>query len=929
MLGFIAQIIIFTTHHFTQQIYHLMRKYLFLLLSLLSLDKVMAQCASTSIYPYEWPSHRNWFMAPGNERAGVILDMQTLTTTPAGNPATGDNLGQAVSQYEGSATVSDDSGNLLMYSNGRHLWTGTGNNVIQTYNGLLEGNENGATGINGSASQGIIAFRHPTAPNDIHIFTTDDANSGTTVGLNHFVFDLSGNLTSGPTRLGSFRTTEALAATRHSNGIDFWVTAMDVTGNFHAYLLTCTGIDIPNSNLSQAGGINVTANNNFERGGLAFSYDSRKMAQAHGSGTASQKVSLYDFDNSTGAITNRMDIGDPLNVFGPYDVIFSPNNNRLYVSWQNSNLTYYDLSSGVQATIQASVSNTGISCGVGAAIQMGASGKLYIASGNQGKGPLREIQEDINTATTFSTVSIPAAQVALGLPRMFIPPLDQLEIQDPGQLCSTGAAINLSTTWQCAGGDAEGLPHTYTSTKGAITDANTGAYDPKIVGVGVDTVIFTLTGTCGLADTLIINVINCACNDAQLLSPTISVCPIDSAFDLTAVFNPQLPGTWSVTPPPASSSNPLSGNIFNANGVDVGTYTLSYTLNNPGDPACTPAQRTIEVVNCCPQVAIAPTAEICVGDSTDLSTLVTSGTGTFQITNGPGGTATVDANSGMFRSDANVSGTYTITFTTNILGCTANDAVDVTVNPYPTPIITSDAAAICNGKSANLIASSAIGSSFTYRWDDNSTNSTRTVGAAGTYSVTMSIGSCSADTSITIGSLPSPVATLPVDTVICSLLGETFEAFVVHNAGANAVISWSEASAGNDSSAIISRTPTTLVVNVTDITGCVARDTMQITEYCIPPEIETPNVMTPGGDNPDWTPFGELTPADVAQSHFEVYDRWGLKMYETDEILPKWNGTNDGRICSSGVYFWIWKYTETVSGEEKSLNGFVQLINTK
>lgn len=522
-------------------------------------------CSSTSIYPFEWPAHNNWFVAPANEWTGTILNMTTLTTTVAGTALAGDNLGAQVGQYEGTTAVSDENGNLLMYSNGRIMWTGVGNGTTQTYNGLLEGNEGGSTSNRGSGTQGIISIRHPNAPNDIHVFTTDDANSGPTVGLNHFVFDLSGNLTAGPTRLGSYRTTEAVAATHHNNGIDIWVTAMDVNGNYYTYLITCTGIDFPNSNLAQAGGpTSVAGNSNHERGGLTFSYDGQKIAQAHGSAVVAEKISLYDFNNTTGAITNRMDICQSNQIYSPYDLIFSPDNQRLFVSFQQSTVDYYDLSSGVPATITASRLSTGLTTGVGSAIEMGTSGKLYIGSGVQSKGLLREIQENINSALTFTTVDIAGAYVSLGLPTMFIPPVDKLLISDPGTLCDNDSPFDLATSWVCTGGDGEAITHTYKSTQGNISDVNIGTYDPSISGLGIDTVIFTATGSCASADTLILNIIDCNGVSTQLVQgeQVLDVYPNPTTNQIK--FNSVSRGTFE---------------IRNVHGVVVSTGIVSAGIN--------------------------------------------------------------------------------------------------------------------------------------------------------------------------------------------------------------------------------------------------------------------------------------------------------------------------------------------------------------
>ena len=178
-------------------------------------------------------------MAPGNLWNGQIVNMSTGVITVAGTGGA-----PSVQAYEGVSSASDDNGNLLFYTNGRKLFKGTGAGTTLISSAFLEGNENGGTGTNGSAMQGVITVRHPLDPTNYYIFTTDDAGGGTTLGFNYAKVTAAGVVSIAPTRLGAYRTTEGVAATRHSNGVDIWITCMESgTGNLNAYLLTCTGLN--------------------------------------------------------------------------------------------------------------------------------------------------------------------------------------------------------------------------------------------------------------------------------------------------------------------------------------------------------------------------------------------------------------------------------------------------------------------------------------------------------------------------------------------------------------------------------------------------------------------------------------------------------------------------------------------------------------
>lgn len=128
-----------------------MKKLINFLLTLVLITPTLSytqQCPTNTslVQPWAWPAHSNWYFGDGN-----IHNFNTGVTTNS----------DAYNSYEGVSSVSDDQGNLLFYTNGRNLWDASGN---LTSSALLEGNEGGATGSVGSASQGVITIRHPFSP---------------------------------------------------------------------------------------------------------------------------------------------------------------------------------------------------------------------------------------------------------------------------------------------------------------------------------------------------------------------------------------------------------------------------------------------------------------------------------------------------------------------------------------------------------------------------------------------------------------------------------------------------------------------------------------------------------------------------------------------------------------------------------------------
>mgnify|MGYP001592206013 CR=1 FL=1 len=60
--------------------------------------------------------------------------------------------------------------------------------------------------------------------------------------------------------------------------------------------------------------------------------------------------------------------------------------------------------------------------------------------------------------------------------------------------------------------------------------------------------------------------------------------------------------------------------------------------------------------------------------------------------------------------------------------------------------------------------------------------------------------------------------------------------------------------------------------------------------------------------------------------NIEIYNRWGLLIHVTKGYIPNWDGiTMNGKICSDGVYYWVFNYGD-ISGGDYKTNGYVQLI---
>jgi gliding motility-associated-like protein len=104
--------------------------------------------------------------------------------------------------------------------------------------------------------------------------------------------------------------------------------------------------------------------------------------------------------------------------------------------------------------------------------------------------------------------------------------------------------------------------------------------------------------------------------------------------------------------------------------------------------------------------------------------------------------------------------------------------------------------------------------------------------------------------------------------------------------------------------------------------GCNTRDSIDI---ILAPDsyLDVPNAFTPGSA-PNAI-FKVVYKGDATLKKFAVFNRWGVKMYETSNIMEGWDGTYNGKPQPMGVYVYT---VEAVSANGKRLvkQGNVTLI---
>ncbi|RLD42177.1 MAG: hypothetical protein DRI89_07900 [Bacteroidetes bacterium] len=117
------------------------------------------------------------------------------------------------------------------------------------------------------------------------------------------------------------------------------------------------------------------------------------------------------------------------------------------------------------------------------------------------------------------------------------------------------------------------------------------------------------------------------------------------------------------------------------------------------------------------------------------------------------------------------------------------------------------------------------------------------------------------------------------------------------------------------------------VVEVISYEGCKATDAVQVLWGDGGVPFYMPNAFTPNGDGLNDL-FRAVPKYDyISEYQLTIYNRWGQKIFECDDIDCGWDGTYKGNASANGVYIYRIVYEEiSQPGQSKTLDGTVMLV---
>ncbi len=358
---------------------------------------------------------------------------------------------------EGCATYSDKDGNLLFYTDGSTVYNAQ-HREMQNGSGLLG---------QSSSTQSAIVIPKPGSSSIYYIFTVDAPNKqnadedftnnigdGKNDGLNYTEVDmrLNGGLggvtnknnpltTYNPSNSEEtkFKCSEKITAVQHADGISYWVITHFID-NFYAFKITRSGVQTKPVISKTSITVPLTGYIANAQGYLKSSPNGKKLAVAHGATKTSDiliiktgeiilrrntgKVLLYDFNNSTGLVSQENVI---LSGENPYGVEFSSKSKKLYINSNNFNsennitgstLYHFDLESSNIAASKTIIRPFDFNAG---ALQLAIDEKIYIAGyvpleGGRSRLTVINNPEADAANCTFGEFSLNSRKSFFGLP---------------------------------------------------------------------------------------------------------------------------------------------------------------------------------------------------------------------------------------------------------------------------------------------------------------------------------------------------------------------------------------------------------------------------------------------------------------------------------------------------------------------------------
>jgi len=363
--------------------------------------------------------------------------------------------------------------------------------------------------------------------------------------------------------------------------------------------------------------------------------------------------------------------------------------------------------------------------------------------------------------------------------------------------------------------------------------------------------------------------------------------------------------------PNGFTSNQQNPSVPNVNNNTTGNYTVIVT----GANTCTSVTIANVIANPLPVPSATVTAKTCLNGPVNLQG--STGYQLYQWT-GPNNFLSNQSSTSFTTSAMNQAGNYVFSVTDNN-GCTGSANAFLTIDPLPTGVLVSDGKNACVPFCANFVVNTTGAPLVSTNWQlNNQTFVTNTLNycftQAGNYPVNANFkdaNGCSNTATFAISAYASPKADFefaPLKPV------EGIDNVIFNNSSGGAGnISWSWYFINNNGYISFNENTSYMFETAGDYPvamivknkfGC-SDTVIKVVSVAEEQALFIPNSFTPNGDG-----LNEIFQAKgkgFSQFNMQIFDRWGQKIYESDDFAGGWDGSFQNQECKQDVY--VWKIT--------------------
>ncbi len=163
----------------------------------------------------------------------------------------------------------------------------------------------------------------------------------------------------------------------------------------------------------------------------------------------------------------------------------------------------------------------------------------------------------------------------------------------------------------------------------------------------------------------------------------------------------------------------------------------------------------------------------------------------------------------------------------------------------------------------------------------------------GTYTITITNKCNTANKTIVVKQGEVPTVDLGGDLFVCRNISLTL------TAGSNPTYTYLWSPTNETTSTITASIAGTYTATVTSVDGCKATDQINLIDSC-PPVIWLPTAFTPNAAAPNdvYRPYLE----GFKYMNLRIYNRWGAKVFETEDLYGSWDGQYKNEPAIEGPY---------------------------